>query len=108
MSKYVTNDAISGLSAYNSELEHPDPETDKADTIPDWWCHSYGALPVLCLSVALQSAAAGTHTHTNTCLWHSAFVTQVRTLLMPERAAFSWFLSQNGAQIAPVSCKAML
>lgn len=60
------NDAVSNLSGYSGELEHPDPETDTADTIPDWWCHPCEALPVLCLSVALQSAAAGTHTYVHT------------------------------------------
>lgn len=81
---------FSNPSGYSVEVEHPDPETDEADAIPDWWCHPCEALPVLCLSVALQSAAAGTqtHKHTHTCLWHSAFVIQVVTLLMPERAAF--------------------
>ncbi len=29
------NNAVSDLVGYKGELEHPDPETDKADTIPD-------------------------------------------------------------------------
>lgn len=78
----ATNSAMCSLVGCIGKLEHPDPKTDKADIIPDWWCHPCGALPVLCLSAALQSAAAGTHRHTHTCLWlwRYAFVTWVRIL----------------------------